>query len=87
MGIVIGEKEYWGKGIAQEAIQSLIKSLPGLGIRRISAELEEGNVAVEKVLIKSGFLKETDLKASRMKDGHPINTVRYFFLVSDSGLD
>ncbi len=82
LGIVIGEKEYWGKGVAQEAIASVIGILSDLGLRRISAEFEEGNIGMERALTKAGFQKEADVKGSRIKDGKPIDTVRYFFLAS-----
>ncbi len=82
LGIVIGEKEYWGRGVAQEAITDILNFISELGLRRISAEFEEGNIGMEKVLIKLGFRKEAYLKASKIKDGHPINTVRYFYLSS-----
>jgi RimJ/RimL family protein N-acetyltransferase len=86
LGIVIGEREYWGKGIAQESIKLIVSLMPVLGIRRVSAEFEERNIAMEKVLIKSGFQKEAILNSSRIKDGHPINTIRYFYLKSDSDI-
>ncbi len=77
IGIVIGEKEYWNKGVASEAIKSVVEFAPSLGLKRLSAEFEEGNIALEKSLIKNGFEKEAVLKSSRVKDGQRINTIRY----------
>lgn len=82
LGIVIGEKEYWGKGIAQEAIKMILDIAPDLKLRRIAAEFEDGNISMEKALTKSGFQKESMPFASRVKEGQPINTVRYFVLIS-----
>ncbi len=81
IGIVIGEKEYWNKGVATEAIKSILEIAPELGLKRISAELEEGNMALEKAFAKLGFEKEGLLKSSRVKDGQRINTIRYFKLL------
>ncbi len=81
IGIVIGEKEYWNKGIATETIESILELAPELGLKRVSAELEEGNVALEKAFTKLGFGKEGISKLSRMKDGQRINTLRYFILL------
>lgn len=82
IGIVIGEKEYWNKGIASEAIKSLVDFAPSIGLKRLSAEFEEGNTALEKSLIKNEFEKEALLKSSRAKDGQRINTIRYFRLIN-----
>jgi RimJ/RimL family protein N-acetyltransferase len=81
IGIVIGDKEYWNKGIATEATKSILEFSPELGLKRISAELEEGNAALEKALTKLGFEKEGISKLSRVKDGKRINTIRYFVLL------
>jgi ribosomal-protein-alanine N-acetyltransferase len=81
LGIVIGEKDYWGKGIAKEAIQAvLVFAVSDLGLRRIVAEYEEGNIALEKALLSCGFQQECVCKESRIKNGKPINTIRFIFL-------
>jgi RimJ/RimL family protein N-acetyltransferase len=79
--IMIGEKEYWRKGVAAEATKMILKFSPDLGLRRLSAEFEEGNVGMEKVLTELGFQKEAVFPASRIKNGYPVNTVRYYKLV------
>ncbi|MBP9822130.1 MAG: GNAT family N-acetyltransferase [Candidatus Pacebacteria bacterium] len=81
IGIVVGEKEYWGKGVASEAIKGVIEFALSIGLKRLSAEFEEGNVALEKSLTKNGFRKEAVLKSSRVKNGKRIDTVRYFILL------
>lgn len=81
LGIIIGEKEYWKRGIAQEAIKMVLEFVRSIDLRRIAAELEEGNIGIEKTLIKSGFHKEGVSPLSRVKDGHPINTIKYFILL------
>lgn len=81
LGIVIGEKEFWGKGVATEAIKMILDLAPSLGLRRIAAEFEEGNIGMEKALVGSGFQKESNPISSRIKNGKPINTVRYFVLL------
>lgn len=78
LGIVMGEKEYWGKGIASEAVALAVKFvLNNLNITRVTAEYEEGNVAVQKVLERAGFLKKYFLKGSRTKNNKKINTIVY----------
>ena len=82
IGIVVGEKEHWNKGIASEAIKSVVEFAPSVGLKRLSAEFEEGNTALEKALMKNGFKKEAVLESSRVKDGQRINTIRYFKLLN-----
>jgi len=77
LGIVIGEKDYWGRGVATEAIKILLEFLPQLKLRRITAELEEGNDGLIKALERNSFKKECVCEASRIKNGKPINTIRY----------
>ncbi len=82
LGVVIGEKEYWGKGVASEAIQLVLDSARSeLGLRRITAEYEEGNDGMRNVLEKNGFQQECVCVGSRTKDGKPINTVRFYVLL------
>jgi|SRR3989304_7595665 len=82
LGIVIGEKEYWGRGIAKEAMKlALVFTRTHLKLRRITAEYEEENAAVGKALEQAGFEQECVSKASRVKNGKPINTIRYYILL------
>ena len=78
---VIGEKQYWGKGIATEATRVvLMYAKEELKLRRIMGEFEADNKGVEKVLRANGFVEECRCKASRMKRGKPIDTIRYYTL-------
>lgn len=79
LGVVIGEKEYWGKGIATDAVELVVAhAFLEIGLRRITAECEEGNTGMEKALLKNGFQRECIRLQSRIKAGVPINTVSYF---------
>lgn len=77
LGIVIGDKEQWGKGIASEAIALFMHYLnEDTELRRVGAEFEAGNVGMRKALEKSGFQFEATCIRSRIKDGVEIDTVR-----------
>jgi len=53
---VIGEKDYWGKGIATIAIKEMIKiSKTELNLKKLYASCAHKNEASRKVLIKNGF--------------------------------
>lgn len=58
IGFLIGNKCYWGMGIASEAIQLLVKFAFSLGISKITAGAYENNIGSIKALEKSGFRKE-----------------------------
>lgn len=84
LGIVIGDKNYWGKGVATEVMATLINyAFEHLGITRISAEVEEGNVPMIKALEKVGFKQDGLFESARVKDGKRID-VRHFGIVSTS---
>lgn len=84
LGVVIGEKEYWSKGVASESVRLVLGSARSeLGLRRIIAEYEEGNAGMREVLEKNGFQQECVCVASRIKDGKPINTTRFYILLKE----
>lgn len=79
---IIGEKQYWGKGIATEATHAIVNYARDiLKLRRIMGEFEADNKGVAKVLAANGFVEECYCKASRMKRGAPIDTIRYYVLL------
>jgi ribosomal-protein-alanine N-acetyltransferase len=81
LGIVIGDKNYWGKGIATEVITALVAyAFEHLHVCRISAEVEEGNVGMMKVLEKAGFKQDGLLESARVKNKKRIN-VHHFGVV------
>ena len=76
LGIVIGEKQFWGMGIATESIEAVIEYAKStLKLRRLHAEYEQENIGVQKALEQAGFVFECVRKQSRIKNRKPINTV------------
>lgn len=58
MGFLIGERSYWGQGIASEAIELIVKFGFALGVRKITAGAYENNLGSAKALLKAGFVEE-----------------------------
>lgn len=59
----IGEKSFWGKGIASEAIQLVCEyGFQELDLHKISAGTYANAMGSQKVLVKNGFLKEGILR-------------------------
>jgi ribosomal-protein-alanine N-acetyltransferase len=81
LGIVIGDKGYWGKGVATEVATTLVRyAFEHLNIFSISAEVEEGNVAMMKVLEKVGFKHDGLFESARVKKQQRIS-VHHFGIV------
>ena len=69
-GKMIGEKEYWGKGIATEAVMLMLNyAFNELGLKRVQAAQLVTNKASIKVNLKCGFKNEGVLRSACMKDG------------------
>jgi len=78
LGTVIGDKDYWGKGVATEVIATLIHyAFEHLGIIRINAEVEEGNFPMIKVLEKIGFKRDGLFESARIKSKKRINVYHF----------
>ena len=81
LGVVIGDKNYWGKGVATEVITALVNHVfENLNIFSISAEVEEGNIPMMKALEKVGFKQDGLFESARVKNGKRIN-VHHFSIV------
>ena len=66
IGYVIGEKEFWGKGIATEAIGLTVEfSFNVLKLHRLQALVFDENIGSKKALIKNGFEQEATYKKQR----------------------
>lgn len=72
IGILIGEKNYWGKGIATDAIATLSRYLfEKLALRKLTAGLMDVNPAMLAVFKKIGFKEEGHFrKQDRYEDGY-----------------
>lgn len=59
IGILIGEKEYWGRGIATECIQEITEyAFETLNLHKLTAGCYENNVGSIKAFKKAGFNEE-----------------------------
>jgi RimJ/RimL family protein N-acetyltransferase len=58
IGIMIGEKQHWGRGFACEAWEAICDYLFDTGIRKIEGGCMKSNHAINKVFKKLGFDQE-----------------------------
>ena len=62
IGILIGEKEFWGQGLATEAIELLCRyATSELALKRLYAGCYESNAGSRKAFEKAGFTVEAKL--------------------------
>ncbi len=63
IGILIGEKAFWGKGLATEAVALLSRyGLTELGLTRLYAGCYESNTGSRKAFEKAGFVLDARLE-------------------------
>jgi RimJ/RimL family protein N-acetyltransferase len=69
-GLMIGRKEFWGRGYAFEAWSLLIEhAFERLNLRKIIAGVIADNIASHRVLQRLGFRQEGLLRAALFADG------------------
>jgi ribosomal-protein-alanine N-acetyltransferase len=68
--IMLGEKAFWGQGLALEASQSILRhGFEQLNLNRISCATSSENVAMQKLAIKLGMSQEGLRKKALFKQG------------------
>lgn len=81
IAIIIGAKDYWGRGVGLEAYQLLLKyGFHDLGLNRISSGQSVKNTAMIKVCQKVGMKKEALLRQAFYKNGIYSDIVIYSIL-------
>lgn len=74
--VLIGEKSYWGKGYASEALKLLLDyAFNERGLHRIAALVLESNTQSIKMHIKLGYKQEGILRESVFKNGQYNNQI------------
>lgn len=58
LGFVIGERDHWGRGLASDAINTVVAFGFGLGLKKVTAGSYEDNPGSAKALLKAGFVSE-----------------------------
>ncbi len=78
IGIIIGEKDYWGKGCAAESIRLISNyAFRALNLHKLTAGCYKGNVASCKTFEKAGFIKEGVRKAHVFSEGKYQDILQY----------
>ena len=76
VGIIIGEKSFWGKGIATEAIRLIVRyAFNKLKLHKLTAGAYANNIGSVKAFQKAGFLIEGIRKKQYLYNGNYIDGV------------
>jgi|Deesub1362B_J571_1020462.scaffolds.fasta_scaffold00026_130 RimJ/RimL family protein N-acetyltransferase len=70
LGIVIGEKEYWGRGYGTEAVRTMLRyAFLELGLNRVELETFSFNPRAIRCYEKAGFKREGVRRQALHRDG------------------
>ncbi len=87
VSIIIGDKKFWGKGLAKEAVGLLIHhAFSMLNLHKLTAGFIEGNQVSEKLFKSFGFKKEAVLREQVYLHGTYHNIIRMGLLKKDYAL-
>jgi [ribosomal protein S5]-alanine N-acetyltransferase len=82
--IIIGEKDYWGKGYATECLKELFNhGFNRLGLNRIWSGTSELNIGMIKCFEKLGMKKEGEYRQGQFLDGKLRNIIAYAILKNE----
>ena len=77
LGIVIGERASWGKGLGREALSSLIQNAFERGLSRVVGEVYVTNERSVRLCKSLGFALEGTLRASVLHHGRWVDELIY----------
>ena len=76
LGIAIGAKEHWGKGLATQALAALARhAFTALGLERLEAGFYAGNVASLRAFRSIGFVEEGRRRGARCCEGLRVDEI------------
>lgn len=84
MGIMIGEKNLWGKKIGEKSYKILLKyAFEKLKLNRVWGGTDENNISMQKLFLKTGFTQEGRFRQVSCFEGKFTDNLRYSILKSD----
>ncbi|MFF0433551.1 GNAT family N-acetyltransferase [Streptomyces sp. NPDC004327] len=81
LGIVIGEKELWGRGYGQLAVAAAVDhAFDVLDLERITVEVFADNPRSARMFERVGFVREGVMRESIRRDGKPVDELIFGLL-------
>ena len=82
--ILVGDKAYWGKGVASEASKLILShGFNALNLHRIYCGTGSENVAMQKLAGKLGFTEEGRRREAHFKNGVYTDLIEYGILATE----
>lgn len=86
--IILGDKNYWGKGIAKEASKMIIQhGFSALNLHRIYCGTSAENMPMQKLALALGFKEEGRRKDAMFKNGAFVDMIEYGLLRENFKVD
>lgn len=77
LGIVIGEKEYWGRGYGSDAVRTMLRfAFESLNLHRVSLRVFEDNARGLRAYEKCGFQHEGRMREAVFRKGRYYDELR-----------
>ena len=84
IGIMIGEKTFWGKGLGTKAVSLAAEfSFVELGLRKLTAGVMEINPSMSRCFEKIGFIKEGCFREQDLFEGNFVDHFHYGCFASE----
>jgi [ribosomal protein S5]-alanine N-acetyltransferase len=80
IGVMIGDKTYWGKGVLLETRSRLLNYAFDLGCKKVEASCDSINIPAIYNFVKQGWTKEGVCRAHRIVDNHPVDLILFGML-------
>jgi len=84
LGIVIGEKEYWSKGLGTDAMATVLRyAFERLRLHKVNLDVMDYNERAIRVYERCGFVREGVRRDELWKRGRFVNLVRMSILETE----
>ncbi len=81
VGYMLGNKNYWGKGVATEIVQLVTNyGFNRLNLNKLYAGVVDGNVGSSKALLKNGYKEYARVPQEYYLNGKLLDTTMYYKL-------
>lgn len=78
IGIMVGERRVWGRGIGSDAFCTVVATLLGRGeIRKVTAGALAVNTGMIRIMERAGMQHEATRRAQEVIEGVPVDVVYY----------
>jgi ribosomal-protein-alanine N-acetyltransferase len=88
IGIMIGERSAWGKGLGTEALTAFSRyAFSGLKLAKLTAGVVDPNRSSARIFEKAGYHVEAVLRRHNVLDGRRVDVLRFALFSTEPGLE